>query len=60
MDQESLILGELREFKRASLVRFDQLEKKVNSIDQFRAKLIGASMIVAGIVGGIMDLLRHQ
>lgn len=59
MDHKNLILGELREFKRATLERLAVIEKKVDSHYQFRAKLIGAAGGASMLVTALIEFLKH-
>lgn len=59
MDHESLILGELREFKRATLERLSALEKSVNSIKAFRERVIGAAVLGSIAVSGFVETIKH-
>lgn len=51
MSSVDMILGELREFKRATLHRLDEIERQVAASQRFRWKMIGAAGVVAFIVG---------
>lgn len=57
MNNESLLLGELREFKRASLARFDAIEKKVDTFQEFRMKLIGMSAIMSFLTSILITVI---
>jgi hypothetical protein len=59
MDNASLILGELREFKRATLERLDKLEKNVDSFKAFRAKIVGAAMAAQVVLFGFAEGIKH-
>lgn len=60
MNNQGLILGELREFKRAALERLGSLETRVESLQKSeflrRGKTIGLS-IAGSIVGSALTLL---
>lgn len=60
MDHQSLILGELREFKRSALERLTSLEKGVDSLQKSefmrRGKIVGFS-VVGSILGSILTLV---
>jgi hypothetical protein len=60
MDHPSMILGELREFKRAALERFDKLESKVDSAVHFRSKLIGMATMGAFLATLVMEFIRFK
>ncbi len=59
MDHESLILGELREFKRATLERLNALEKSVDSFKAFRSKVVGAALLGSVAVSGFLESIKH-
>lgn len=52
------ILGMLQEHKNASDVRFDRLEEKVDSLLQFKWKVLGISSCVAFITAILIELVR--
>lgn len=58
-DHESLILGELREFKRATLERLKTLERSVDSFNAFRAKVVGAALVGSVAVSGLLESIKH-
>lgn len=47
---EQLLLGELKEFKRATLSRLENIEKKVDSLDKFKVKV---TLIMVSLLGTI-------
>ena len=60
MDHQALILGELREFKRATLERLDSLEKRMESLQRAEATRRGRSLgisAVGSILGAAITLL---
>lgn len=63
MDHESLLLGELREFKSASLERLRTLEAKIDSFQAFRGKVIGfaslSAFLATALATILADYLRH-
>lgn len=57
MDHSSLMLGELREFKRATLARLDTIERKTDTFQMFRAKIIGLSSMVSLVASMLATLV---
>ncbi len=57
MDHGNLILGELREFKRATLERLDKLEAKSDSYQFFRAKVIGMAALAGFLTSTLTSVL---
>lgn len=50
MDDESVLLGEIREFKRATIERLSSLDAKVESLHAFRAKISGAMVVTSFLI----------
>lgn len=46
--EEGIILGELKEFRNATLRRLDSIEDKVSNLDKFKLKV---TLITGGILG---------
>ena len=57
MDHGNLILGELREFKRATLERLDKLEARSDSYVAFRAKMIGMAALAGFMTSTLTSAL---
>ncbi len=58
MGTNDVLLGELREFKRASLKRLDELEQKIDSLAKFKAKLLGGAALAALLATLAAELIR--
>jgi tetrahydromethanopterin S-methyltransferase subunit G len=48
--REGMILGELKEFKRATMERLDDIEKKVDRLDRFKIKVTVVMVAVLGTI----------
>jgi hypothetical protein len=48
--RSGMILGELKEFKRATMERLDAIERKVDSLDKFKIKV---TVIMVAVLGTI-------
>lgn len=66
MEDRDLIIGELREFKRATLERLERMEKKfdgsqerMDSFKKFRSKLVAAATAGAMLMSMLIEALKH-
>lgn len=55
MPKEDQILGELKEFKRATLKRLDEIEKEVKGLAQFKWRVAGGF----GVLFLIVEFFKH-
>lgn len=58
MSDSELILGELKEFKRATLERLQSLEKKMDESVKFQWKLTGGVTLAVFLVGVIVRMFK--
>lgn len=63
MKHPDLFLGELREFKRSTIEWQQKVDKKLDSFNAFRMKLIGmatlASFTATSVVTVVIELMRN-
>ena len=52
-----LLLGALKEFKHATELRLDRMEKKVDALNEFKWRLAGGLTLFAFILTGIIELI---
>jgi hypothetical protein len=57
MEHGNLILGEIREFKRATLERLDKLEAKSDSYQAFKSKIVGMAAVAAFLTSTLTSVL---
>lgn len=59
MVPKDLLLGELREFKRATIAKLDSIEQKVGSFERFQAKALGACTLAAFLATVLVEFLKR-
>jgi hypothetical protein len=59
MNSTERIIGALQEFKSHTEKRFDRLESKVDSFQQFRWKVAGGLAVLSTLVVAVFELLRN-
>lgn len=50
MNDTERVLGELQEFKRATIEKLDRIEDRVKSLDEFKLKVTGAMVLVVAVI----------
>ena len=56
-DDIHALLGELREFKRASLTRLEKIDQKLDQLQSFRMKLLGAAGFISFMISIMATVL---
>lgn len=60
MQLEPLIIGEIREFKKSTLERLDVIEKKVDSLKAFQARVMGVAAFCAFLATLLVEWVRGR
>ena len=52
------LIGRLEEFQKQAERRFDQIERKIDSLSEFKWKFAGGALVVGTILTGLIELMR--
>lgn len=60
MNDTERVIGELKEFKRATLEKLDLIERRVSALDEFKWKVTGAMVFIVAMIEVLGQVARAK